>query len=236
MTRPLQKQRERFLVHEVGTLLGKAWDLGPDREHPDFIVTEGDDRFGLEVCEIFTGAQGATGAAMKAKESNTQRVVNDLRRRYEAITYIPLIVKFVGNICHENVAAVVPALLACDLSSKPIGCREVLDLGPALRMHVTKGFRSDWYSVNDRVGCVDRDVVPRISDAIAKKSLMLSCYSQKADTTDIRLLIVADRIHNSGKLLLDEVCILNLRGFRAVYFYSRPDPVTVFGEPGPEAT
>lgn len=229
MTRPSKKQRERFLAEEAGKVLGKAWELGLDRENPDFVVTEGDGRFGLEVCEIFTGTQSKAGAAMKANESNMQGAVNSLRCEYEATADIPLVVKFVGNMCAENLAAVVPALIACDLSSKPIGHRDVLDWGAGLRVHVTKSFRPDWYSVNDRVGWVDRDAAPRISDAIAKKSRNLSRYRQSAGA-DIRLLIVADRIHNSGKLLLEESRTLDLRGFRTVYFYSYPESVTVFVE------
>lgn len=229
MTRPLKKERERFLAEEAGKLLGKAWELGLNREHPDFVVTEGDRKFGLEVSEIFTGAQSKAGAAMKAKESNAQQAVNSLRRDYEATTNIPLIVKFVGNMCAENLAAVVPALIARDLSSKPIGHRDVLDWGAGLRVYIMKGFRPDWYNVNDRVGWVDRDAASRISDAIAKKSGELLRYRQNAGA-DIRLLIVADRIHNSGKLLFEESRTLDLRGFRTVYFYSRPESVTVFDE------
>ncbi len=143
MTRPVKKKRERFLVEEAGKLLGKTWDLGPDREYPDFVVTDGDQQFGLEVCEIFTGPQSDAGSAMKAQESNTQRVVNALRRDYETIANVPLIVKFVGNMCAENRAMVVPALVARDLLSEPIRYHEVLDLAKGLRVHVTKGFRPD---------------------------------------------------------------------------------------------
>ena len=50
MTRPTQKRRERFFVEEAAKLLGKTWILAEDREHPDFIVTEGEQRLGLEVC------------------------------------------------------------------------------------------------------------------------------------------------------------------------------------------
>jgi hypothetical protein len=229
MTRLVKKQRERFLVEEVARCLGTVWDLGPDREHPDFMVTEGNQRSGLEVCEIFTGAQSVRGAAMKARESNTQHKVDALRHAYEAAENIPLTVKFVGNMIDETLALVVSELLTRALSSKPVGHREVLDWGNGLRVRITKGLRQDWYSVNDRVGWVDRDAAPRIFDAIAKKAQELSRYRQSAGA-DVRLLIVADRLRNSGKLLLEQRVSLNLDGFRVVYFYSRPESVVIFGE------
>jgi len=72
MTRPTQKRRERFFVEQAGKLLGKAWILEEEREHPDFIVTEGEQRFGLEVCEIFTGPQDRAGSVMKRMESSVR--------------------------------------------------------------------------------------------------------------------------------------------------------------------
>jgi hypothetical protein len=90
MTTPLKKSRERFFVEAAAKLMKKTWTIGPDREHPDFLVTEGAQQFRLEVCEIFTGRQGRAGSAMKKMESRGQRPVDDLRREYEATTNIPL--------------------------------------------------------------------------------------------------------------------------------------------------
>lgn len=49
MTRSAQKKKERFFAEESARHFGRAWDLGIDREHPDFVVTEGKEQFGLEV-------------------------------------------------------------------------------------------------------------------------------------------------------------------------------------------
>jgi hypothetical protein len=161
----LKKKRERFFVAEAAKLMGKTWSLGPDREHPDFLVTEGAQQFGLEVCEIFTGPQNKRGSAMKEIESNAQRAVDALRREYEAITNIPLIVKLVGDVCAANLALVVPALIAEDLASKPVTYHAVIvpdtGLRAGLRVHVTKALRPNWYSVKHRVGFVDRNPMPR---------------------------------------------------------------------------
>jgi hypothetical protein len=99
----------------------------------------------------------------------------------------------------------------------------VIDTGSGLRAHVTKGFRPNWYSVNDRVGFVDRNPNAIIKAAIAKKAQELAIY-QKVAGADVRLLLVADRIHNSGKLIVDGTeSNFNLHGFSAVYFFPHPE-------------
>jgi hypothetical protein len=227
MTRPTQKRRERFFVEQAAKLLGKPWILENDREHPDFIVTEGDRRFGLEVCEIFIGPQDHAGSAMKRTESGVHRQLEELRRQYEVITPTTLRVPIVGRLSPENMASIVPALVAEDSASKPIGHHLVIDRGNGVRLHVTKAFRPEWFSVNHRVGWVDRNPLPMIIDAISKKSNELERYRAAADP-DVRLLLVADRIHNSGKLMLDHTAALDTQGFQAAYVFPYPDSVMTF--------
>jgi len=226
VTRSLKKRRERFFVEEAARVLGKAWSLGPDREHPDFLVTEDAQQFGLEVAQIFNGPRRRAGSAMKEKESNVQRRVKVLRIEYEAASNIPLSVKFTGTLTAETMAKVVPALVAEDFASKPFGHHAVVDVANGLRVFATKAIRSDWFSVNDRVGWINSDPTPLISGLIDKKSEKLPKYIEAAGP-DMRLLIVADRTYNSGKLMLEDCPSLNLRGFRAVYFFSYPESVTV---------
>ncbi len=231
MTQPSQKEGERFFVEKAAELLGKGWCLDPDRETPDFIVSEGADQFGLEVCEIFTGPQDEIGAHMKRAESETQRAVNALRREYEAKESIPLIVKFVGDMYDENRAVVLRALIEKDLSAKPFGHQDIIeaDEGKAkLHVHVTRALQANWFSVNDRVGPVDRSPIDRINKEIEKKSEKLPRYKECTGLDDIRLLVVANRIMNSGKLSLQEHPALDLRGFRVLYFLSYPESVKVF--------
>jgi hypothetical protein len=227
MTRPTQKRRERFFVEEAAKLLGKTWILAEDREHPDFIVTEGEQRLGLEVCDIFTGPQDGAGATMKRMESDLHRELETLRRDYESITPTTLRVQIVGRLSPENMATIVPALVAGDFASKPVGHHIVIDHDNGLRLHVTKAFRPEWFSVDHRVGWVDRNPLPIIMDAIKKKSNQLERYRAAAGL-DIRLLLVADRIHNSGKLMLDDTAALDTQGFQAVYVFPYPESVIIF--------
>jgi hypothetical protein len=230
LTRPLQKRRERFFAEEAARL-GKNWNLGEDREHPDFVVAEDGQQFGLEVTQIFIGPQDHGGSSLKAQESKTQRVVNALQRKYESIQNVPLIVRFVGNMEAANLATVIPALVAQELPSRPIRYHFVHDTKVAhpararLRVHVTKGFRADWYSVNDRAGFVDRNSHGIIAAAIAKKASNLTRYEGAA--SNIRLLLVADRVSNSGKLMLDEGTQFDFHGFNAVYLFPYPEHVIV---------
>ena len=76
---------------------------------------------------------------------------------------------------------------------------------------------------------VDRNPLPIITDAIKKKSNELDRYRSAAGA-DVRLLLVADRIHNSGKLMLDDTATLDTQGFHAIYVFPYPEHVRVFGE------
>ena len=223
----MNKEHERFFVEEAAKNLGQDWSLSPDRESPDFLVTEGTQKFGLEVSEVFMGPEGSGGAAMKEKESKTQKALDALRIKYEETTNIPLRVRFLGDMSADQMAAVVPALVAEDFASKPILHHVKIKLGDGISVHVTKAFRAEWYSVNDRIGWVNCDPIQRIADAVEKKSKKLPAYREEVGL-DIRILLVADRINNSGKLLLKERPPLDLRGFRVVYFYSYPECVIVF--------
>jgi hypothetical protein len=169
---------------------------------------------------------------MKRVESNTARSLDALRREYEAIANIPLRVRLVGDMCAENLALVVPALVAEDFASKPVAHQTKIAPNTGLRaglsIYATKALRPDWFSMNDRVGWVDHGAMPRIAAAVAEKSKKLRQY-QHAVGTDIRLIVIADRVNNSGKLTLSEQAPLNLQGFRAVYFLSYPEDVVVFG-------
>jgi hypothetical protein len=81
--------------------------------------------------------------------------------------------------------------------------------------------------VNDRVGFVDCNPHAIIAARIAEKAGNLPRYKEAAGCVDIRLLLVADRISNSGKLTLDEKAQFDLHGFGEVYLFSYPENVIV---------
>jgi 2-methylaconitate cis-trans-isomerase PrpF len=71
------------------------------------------------------------------------------------------------------------------------------------------------------VGWVGRDPVLAIEAALLSKKDKYTTYRAVAE--DIRLLIVADRTQNSGKLVLEADTRLDITPFRAAYFLSYPD-------------
>lgn len=164
---------------------------------------------------------------MKRAESKVNRQLELLQRQYEAATSTVLRVQIVGRLSSENIASIVPALVAKDLESKPAGHHLIIDLCNGLRLHVTKARRPEWISVNDRVGWVDRNPQSIIAAAIKKKANELARYREAAGP-DIRLMLVADRIHNSGKLMLDDAALLYTEGFQIVHFFSFPESVMTF--------
>ncbi len=222
MTRQAKKDHERFFAEQAARSLGKNWSFNESIEQPDFIVTEAGHRFGLEVMDIFTGPQTHSGSSLKASESVTQNDINIMQRKYEAKANTSLHVRFVGMMNTNNMSKVLPALLTEDFQSKPISYHTVIDTDGGLRVHVTKSLRPDWFSVNHRVGFVDRDSNVVIRTAVAKKAKLLATY-QKVAGTDIRLLLVANRIYNSGKLNALVEGKFNLEGFSAVYFFPYPE-------------
>ncbi len=156
----------------------------------------------------------------------------ELRAQYEAAENIPLDVKFVGDLGSENLQTAIPSILAQDISSKLTGYHFVYDTTLAhphrarLRVHVTKALRGNWYSVNDRVGFADRNPEAIIAAAIKSKAGELEHYKDVAGP-DVRLLLVADRIYNSGKLTLDKNTAFDLCGFTSVYLLPYPEDLIV---------
>ena len=163
---------------------------------------------------------------MKRGESETQRRIDALRQRYEAINRIPLDVKIVGHISSADFETIVSALVDADFANRPISTQVTLHTRSALRVYATKAFRPCWYSVSDRTGWVDRWPSAKIAEAIEKKAKELDRYRMAAGP-DIRLLVVANRMHNSGKLMLEGPIQLSHGGFQRVYFFSYPESVAI---------
>jgi hypothetical protein len=219
------KEERNFFVEQAIRLIKADWTILAECESPDFIIEEDSYQFGLEVSNIFKGPQTVSGSKTKKRESETQRMLTELQTRYEELVPIQLNVRFVGPIEPETLVPVLQALLDLDLATKPIGFHTVANTQHGLRVHVTRGFRSEWISVMDRVGWVDLNPRQIIADAIKQKSKKLLQY-QAAAGSDVRLLLVADGIQNSGKLRLGDDRNFDLHGFNAVYFLRYPEEVT----------
>ncbi len=123
MTKARQKISERQFAREAGKMLDKIWSL-EEYETPDFIATEGEERFGLEVCQIFTGIPGKKGSQSKKNEARQQQRIDAYRRKYEEKENALLHVQLVGDTCDENLGEVVQLLIEKEFSKKPAGYSE----------------------------------------------------------------------------------------------------------------
>lgn len=225
----MNKSEERFYVERAAEMLDVLWTVGEDRECPDYVVTEGDHQFGLEVSELFIGHEGKKGADKKAKESIHQKKIDCYREMYATEKDIPLFIRILGTVNDENMEELLLQLFQHDFESMCPGDQIVFQPNDQFKAYVTKALRPWWFRVDDRVGTVNVNPMPIIQKRVAMKSARLTKY-QEAIGEDVRLLLVANRIMNSGKLKLVEKSTIDTRGFQAVYFLSYPENVTVFPE------
>ena len=223
----MNKHEERFYVERAAEMLNLSWSVGEDRESPDFIISEGDWQFGLEVSELFTGPVGRKGSGRKAMESNHQETIDRYRDIYVAEKDIPLSVRILGPVNDETMGELLGQLLQRDFEWTPLGHQIIVQPNDQLKVYVTKALRSFWFRVDDRVGMVNTNPIPIIQGRVAMKSRRLINYHESAGE-DVRLLLVANRMLNNGRLKLVKQSALDTCGFRVVYFLSFPESVTVF--------
>lgn len=218
-----QKRVEHSNAFQASLKLGEEWHL-EEREAPDFLVTTATGMFGLEVTDCHIGARTRGGSKARAAESANARWLKNVREEYERQGGVGLHLRYFGEASEAArlrlLAALGSTVFEDTYDSPP---REFSILGG--RAWASKAPHTVWTMVSDRVGWVSHDgaYLQREIDAKAEK---LTKYREIC--SDIRLLVVADRIHNSGKLELDDDFIPNLRGFDAVYFFSYPISVTAF--------
>ena len=233
MTKPVQKRFERFFAEEAIRSLGVGWIIHEERDPLDFIVADDDHHFGLDVVDIFGGAQDQYGSVTKRAESDMQKQLNNLRRHYEDQTGVTLTVKFLGRVAPDALARVVPELVALNLAAKPLAYQTTIEilvgLEAPLKLYVTKSIRPEWFAMGDRAGFVTPNPDPIIAAAIAKKSAKLEQYKSLVGC-DVRLLLVANRIQNSGKIGCKTDAAFDLHGFKAVYFFPYPEDAFVLRE------
>ena len=228
MTRSVQKQHERFFVEQAICSLGVDWTIHAERDPLDFIIADGNHLFGLEVADIFVGHQNKNGSSVKKSESYRQKQLNNIRSEYEGNTDIKLCVKFLGCLTTKNLEKVVPNLIALNLAEKPMAyqtCVEIQNgLEAPLKLYVTKTSRSEWFMMSDRVGFVAPNSDEIIAREIESKSNKILQYMSIAGN-DVRLLLVANRLQNSGKLGCMTNSLFDFHGFTEIYFYPYPEKV-----------
>jgi len=219
-----KKREEEHWALQAALKLDECWELVP-REAPDFRVVSSVGEFGLEITECHIGKDSRGGSIKRAKEGRDLKLLDTARRKYERGSGVCLNLKYLGPVNHLAMEELVDALQAASLEDLDIFSRsaEITFASGKAWVHATKN--PNWIIVRDRVGWVSRNG-EFLQREIDKKARKLAKYREAYP--DIRLLVVSNRILNSGKLLLEEGFRPDLRGFDAVYFFSYPDRVTPF--------
>lgn len=217
-----KKARERRYAEAAARMLGTDWRLG-ERETPDFLVVDGERTFGLEVSSVFVGDADEHGNVARRREGALVGLLEQARREYEDSGGVSLRVKVSGRYSCADMGDLVVRLRQQDLDKVPLGHSVRFDLTETVKIHATRAFRPDWLDVETRVGWVVPDSGCLIQRAIDAKADLLSAYRVEAGE-DIRLLLVADRHLNSGRIKAGPDTHVETRGFDVVYFISFPEP------------
>jgi hypothetical protein len=214
----VQKRRELYFVDEAISLLQVNWQV-EICEAPDFIVTCGDEKFALEVTEIQSGANTRKGSKEKQAESANTKWLESIRVEFDPDSQLPLDLKYLGKASDKAKHSLLEALRAERFAQRPILHLLETKLYDGGKVWALNAIVHRWQFMTDLVGWVSQDPV-FLQDVIAKKSSKIARY--RATHSDVRLLVVADRRVNSGKILLDAGICADLCGFNAVYFLSCP--------------
>ncbi len=225
----VSKVQERIYAEKAIALLAVDWTLQDIPEPLDFEVITENFRFGLEVRSMFAGGEEAYGSPRRRSESINSGLIYSLAKRYYAAGGRPISAQFLGEVSDVNVEQV--ALL--------MDATALLQPWERTTLHIDKmkafltalpssiGHYLQWTVVSDRAGWVRNVTREELQTAIDRKKENLSMY--KAKYAEIDLLLVADRMLNSGRLLQDEEIVVSNPGFRNIYFLSYPEAIRRVG-------
>jgi hypothetical protein len=217
------KVQERIYAEKAIALLAVDWTLQDIPEPLDFEIRTEKFRFGLEVRNVFAGGEETYGSPRRRNESINSRLICSLAQQYYAGGGRPIAAQFldkVSDVKAEQVAQIVKAsALLQPREQTTLHIDKMKVFLTALPSSVGRYFR--WTVVSDHVGWARKVTREELQAAINRKKKHLSRYTAKY--AEIDLLLVADRILNSGRLL-QEIVVSN-PGFRSIYFLSYPEAI-----------
>lgn len=225
MTTPMQKQREISYAMKAAELLNKSWQVqtAPDEiSWPDLVVTEDTCAFGLEVREVYLD-ETTGGSPKKALEAHNRKAVAALAKEYYVRNRVPIKLNLLGGGGEQKDLL---HLLADEAGKLCVWEQKRFESGDGGVAYITRlpvefqGY-SRWTSVSDQVGWVATIDQALLESVIEKKAEKLEKY--RKNISDLRLLMVSDRIYNSGKARLDSTIQCQSFGFSAVYYMSFPE-------------
>lgn len=225
----VSKVQERIYAETAVKLLSVDWCLVDIPEPPDFEVRNGSERFGLEVRQIFVDTETAFGSPSKRSESKNAQAISALAKWYYTSGGPPIAAKFLGSMSLVDTQVLAKSMVA--VAPTYPGPNKVLD-SRGMKVFMTPlpaswSNYSHWDFVNDKVGWSRHVTTADIQCAINRKQVNLPLYKNKYE--NIELLLVADRVFNSGKLVDAIQYAISISGFRAIYFMSYPESIQRIG-------
>lgn len=217
-----KKWWERKWAEEAARLLSQSWQLGADREEPDFIVHDGHQHFGLEITLAFGDLTANGQSKAREREAFNSKLLRGLSQRWAELSDVILQVDVLGPLDEAAENQVLRILKGLKMQSRMITDPQVrAETESGIRVFARVAFRSRWHQVDDAVGWVTQNAVAQAQAAIDRKAAHLAKY-QSASGDDVRLLIVADHSRASGMLELESIDALSLAGFSRAYFMTFP--------------
>ena len=224
------KLHERIYLEKALELLGLDLQVA-DRESPDFEISNGHETWGIEVRNIFADEHPKRGSPTKAKESQNTKQLQMLAHHYYENNATPILLKILGGKRIEPYSDLILKAILKRVAQHPFSQERInLPEGPTLYITDLPHEHSEysrWDFVNDKGGWVRHLTDVRLQTAIDKKTEKLSSYLSQYSQID--LLLVCDRLNNSGKLTLVSVPKIANPGFSNIYLLLFPLSITRLG-------
>jgi len=225
------KQIERLYLNSF--LKSVGWEYskiepGEPGESPDFIIYSTHRTFGIEVTQIFKD-KPRKGSRKKAIESGRNRFLKKLAQEYYDQGGRPILLKVwmytlpdqsdTERLLHRLHESVPPEPWDHAKVCFEAGNNKVAEFF-ITRLPDSTGRYARWTCMNNTIGWVRNLDCQLLEQTIRKKSEKLEKYRRKV--SEVILLIVIDRMNESGMLQWPAQGMCNSHGFKSVYLHIFP--------------
>ncbi|MEO6307933.1 MAG: hypothetical protein ABIO96_06160 [Nitrospiraceae bacterium] len=216
------KVLERIFVEGFLQRLGPGNVILEERESPDFLISDGQEKFGLEVAQVFRD-QGSAGSPSKAAESWRVQYLRRLASDYYSRSGLPLLVsaeisnRFDTGLLADRLKAARPAALWAEIRFKVRSSTFHLTSLPT-----EAGQYCRWVCINNSVGWQGWLTAENVESVLDQKASKLSNYRRAI--ARVELLLVVDVTQTSGMVRWRDGTPFPVgQGFDAVHLYFYPD-------------
>jgi hypothetical protein len=158
-----------------------------------------------------------------------------IRQEVEQQTGVTFSVTFAQRPHAAEEAQIAAELVALGLQHQPLWSVADFSRPNGARIVARRTENPHWCVVSDSAGWVDRQGHIQLQHCVAEKSPRSKIYGGPG-VSDLRLLVVADAMLNSGKVAADPNVCIDLMGFTRVYLAAYPKDVVAFSPHQPSAS